>query len=100
MTNEEWRNHICYKFDPFAKEIQPALLNSADIKKYANKGCLIENFDPDHLKLASYKMRFLGKLYYWKRNDGRLKKHCTEVCYGDNVILPRNSITYLIGRIL
>ena len=62
MTNEEWRNHKYYKFDPFAEDIQPALLNSVDIKRYADadKGCLIEDFDPERLKLASYKMRFLG----------------------------------------
>ena len=97
MTNEEWRNHKYYKFDPFAEDIQPALLNSVDIKRYADadKGCLIEDFDPERLKLASYKMRFLGKLYYWEEDEGRLKKRCKEVCCGDDVILLKNSITYL-----
>ena len=30
MTNEEWRKHPYYQFDPLAKEIGPALLNSVD----------------------------------------------------------------------
>ena len=97
MTNEEWRNHRYYKFDPFA-EIPPALLNSADIVKYVEKDCLIkkEDFNIRRLKTASYEMRFLGKLYDWTRtDDGRLKKNCREVCCGDHVILPRNSIMYL-----
>ena len=96
MTNEEWRNHEFYTFDPFAKDIQPALLNSADIKKYVVEGCLIrDDFDDRRLKTASYEMRFLGKLHYWKMIDGRMEKRCREVSCGDDVILPRNSITYL-----
>ena len=98
MTNEEWRNHEFYKFDPLAEEIQPALLNSADIKRYVDKGCLIEkdDFNLERLKTASYEMRLLGKMYDWIRtDDGRLKKRCREVRYGDDVILERNSITYL-----
>ena len=98
MTNEEWRNHKNYKFDP-CKDIQPALLNSADIKRYVDEGCLIENenFDPERrLKTASYEMRLLGELYYWdSRDNGKLEQHCEEVCDGKRIILPRNSITYL-----
>ena len=99
MTHEQWRNHEYYKLDPFADEIQPALLNSEDIKKYVDKGCLIEkgDFDPKcRLKTASYEMRFLGKLYDWNRtDDGRLQRRCRNVCCDDKVILYRNSITYL-----
>ena len=99
MTNEEWRNHSCYKFDPFAGEIQPALLNSADIKKYVDEGCLIEqeDFDMERLKTASYEMRFLGELHDWTTKDGtlELEPRCRKICCGSPVELPGNSITYL-----
>ena len=98
MTHEQWRGHRHYKCDPFADEIQPALLNSVDIKKYVEKDCLIENedFDDNRLKAASYEMRFLGKLYDWNRtDDGRLQRCCRNVCRDDKVILYRNSIAYL-----
>ena len=98
MTNEEWREHQCYQFDPLANEIQPALLNSVDIKKYVDKGCLLERstFDLDRLKTASYEMRFLGELYDWRATSGgKLKQRRRNVCEGDIVELPRNSITYL-----
>ena len=82
---------------------------SVDIKKYVDKGCLIEkkyvdkgclieeiNFDPSRLKTASYEMRLLGKLYDWRAtNDGRLQQRCREICDGDRVEFSRNSITYL-----
>ena len=32
--NKKWREHQYYQFDPLANEVQPALLNSVDIKKY------------------------------------------------------------------
>ena len=97
-TNEQWRSHEFYRADPFAEEIQPALLNSLDIKKYIEKGCLIEkvDFDSDRLKTASYEMRLLGKLYDWESTkDGKLRPRCREVGDGVQVELPRNSITYL-----
>ena len=98
MTHEQWREHPHYRCDPFADDIQPALLNYVDIKKYVEKDCLIENenFDDKRLKTASYEMRFLGKLYNWNRmDDGRLQRCCRNVCRDDKVILYRNSITYL-----
>lgn len=98
MTNNEWREHQYYQLDPFANEVQPALLNSVDIKKYVDKGCLLENppFDFDRLKTASYEMRFLGELYDWRTtSDGNLKQRRRNVHEGDIVELPRNSITYL-----
>ena len=98
MTNEEWRKHPYYKSDPLAGQIQPALLNSEDIHKYIEKGCLIEekNFFPDRMKTASYEMRFLGELYDWiATNDGRLQPRCRTICDGCEVELPRNSISYL-----
>ena len=98
MTNEKWRNHKFYEVDPYFKDIAPALLNSSDIKKYIDKGCLIEkaDFDPDLLKTASYEMRLLGQLYDWSTTpDGKLKRRCRHVCDGLDIDLPRNSINYL-----
>ena len=98
MTHEQWREHPYYKCDPFADDIQPALLNYVDIKKYVEKDCLIENedFDDNRLKTASYEMRFLGKLYDWNRtDDGRLQKRCRKIYAGCEITLCRNSITYL-----
>ena len=98
MTHEKWRNHQYYKVDPFA-EIQPALLNSVDIKKYiVDAECLVErdDFVESRLKAASYEMRFLGKLYDWNMTtDGRLQRRCRNVCCDDEITLCRNSITYL-----
>ena len=48
MTNKKWRNHPCYKIDPLVDEIPPALLNSAGIENYAEKGCLMERIDSKH----------------------------------------------------
>ena len=98
MTHEKWREHEYYEFDPFADEIQPALLNSVDIEKYIKKGCLIEDGDFcfDRLKTASYEIRFLGTLYDWEaKDDGRLQRRCREICDGEKITLHKNSITYL-----
>ena len=98
MTNKEWREHQYYQFDPLAKEVQPALLNSVDIKKYVDKGCLLDKstYDLERLKTASYEMRFLGELHDWQTTSGgKLKQRRRNVCEGDIVELPRNSITYL-----
>lgn len=99
MTSKEWRKHRCYEFDPFAKTIQPALLNSADIKKYVGEGCLVKDFDPCRLKPASYEMKFLGKLYDWEEtkeaDDRMLKLRCRDICVDRDITLYRNSIAYL-----
>ena len=91
----EWREHPYYQFDPLADAVQPALLNSCDIKRYVDKECLIENFDLDRLKTASYEMRLLGTLHDWYMKDERLKPRCRKVCECKNVTLFKNSITYL-----
>ncbi|NKC16548.1 MAG: hypothetical protein GKR94_31415 [Gammaproteobacteria bacterium] len=84
------------RFDLFP-DIQPSLLNSVDIAKYAELGCLVSDFDSDRLKPASYEMRFLGELHYWDTEDGeRNEKRKIVVSEGEEVELPRNSITYLL----
>ena len=98
MTHEQWREHPCYKFDPFADEIQPALLHKAAIKRYVDEGCLVEckYFDDSRLKAASYEMKFLGKLYDWEMTiDGRLQRRCRNICCDDDITLYRNTIAYL-----
>lgn len=97
MDTKGWREHTYYHFDPFAAEIEPALLNSVDMRKYVDKGCLIEtdDFDESRLKTASYELRFLGKLYYWTSNCEGLEPRCREIKANDWVKLERNSITYL-----
>ena len=96
-TNEaDWSEDPCYKQDPLP-DIEPALLNSRDIKRYVDKGCLLEaeTFDSEQMKLASYEMRFLGDLYDWKEVGSRLQERCRTVCDGDTVTLSKNSISYL-----
>ena len=97
-THQQWRNNQYYAYDPYAQDIAPALLNSVDIKKYVDIGCLLDKatFHSDLLKPASYEMRFLGKLYDWVITDeGQLKPRCREIVDKKPTILRRNSTTYL-----
>lgn len=64
--NDDWKDHPHYSIDPFPK-IVPSLLNSADIIRYAEKGCLITDFDKAQMNPASYTMKFLGTRYWWER---------------------------------
>ena len=98
MTDTNWSEHCCYRKDP-CEDIKPALLNSADIKRYMDKGCLIEegSFELKRLKPASYEMRFLGKLYdwHWQEADGKFQQRIRDVCDDEYVTLDKNSISYL-----
>ena len=91
-----WSEHPFYKKDPLP-DIQPALLNSFDIRQYVEKGCLLEkeSFEPERMKPASYEMKFLGTLYDWELKDGRLKRRCREIEQDKKIKLSRNSISYL-----
>ena len=98
MTHEQWRDHEFYRRDPYFFEIDPALLNSVDITKYVEKGCLVgtEEFDEGRVKTASYEMKLLGTLYDWIVTDGgKSRRRCREVQEGDKTELAANSITYL-----
>lgn len=100
-THQRWRKNQYYAYDPYSQDIAPALLNSVDIKKYIDIGCLLDKttFDSELLKPASYEMRFLGKLYDWVITDeGQLKLRCREIVKEKPTILYRNSITYLWMR--
>lgn len=100
-THQEWRKNQYYAYDPYSQDIDPALLNSVDIKKYIDIGCLLDKatFDSKLLKPASYEMRFLGELYDWViADEGQLKLRCREIVQEKPTILYRNSITYLWMR--
>ena len=88
-TNDaDWPKHPFYKSDPLP-DIDPALLNSFDIKRYVEKGCLLEeaSFNPERMKPASYEMRFLGDLYDWQEVDGKLRKRPRKILDGESATL-------------
>jgi len=93
----QWSEHCYYKQDPLP-DIEPALLNSLDISRYVEEGCLIEqeHFDLKRMKPASYELRFLGTLYDWPevKND-TLEKRCRKIVEGEDIELSKNSISYL-----
>lgn len=95
MNAEDWRKHPNYSIDP-CQDIEPALLNSVHIKRYGNEGCLVTDFDPDRVNPASYTMRLMGELYSWERKRKRLVQRKQTIACGKRVILPRNSISYLL----
>ena len=98
MTTNDiaWSEHAYYKKDPLP-EIESGLLNSADIRRYVDKECLLEKdtFCSERMKPASYELRFLGDLYHWDEEDGRLQKRYSKIAEGDSVVLGKNSISYL-----
>ena len=92
----QWSKHRYYKRDPLP-EVKPALLNSLDIKRYVDKGCLLEtnHFEHERMKPASYELKLLGTLYWWEEVEGQLELRCRNIRHGDPVKLSRNSISYL-----
>ncbi len=92
----KWSEHRFYKKDPLS-EIEPALLNSKDITRYVEEGCLLEqdSFCAERLKPASYEMRLLGTLYYWELGNDRLERRSQKIVVGTDVELRKNSISYL-----
>lgn len=95
MSPDDWRKHTNYSIDP-CDDIEPALLNSVHIKCYGRKGCLVTDFDPESVNPASYTMSFLGTLYWWKRKRKRLVRQELAIAEETPVILPKNSISYLL----
>ena len=97
MTKDEWRKYLYYNQDPFP-EIPPALLNSMDIKRYIDKGCLIDPdvFEKCRLQPASYKMKFLGEASYWENQDGKLKRKRKILCEGKRFEIKKNSVVYVL----
>ncbi len=86
--------------DPYPN-IQPALLNSADIKAYVKKTGMIYPFYEEDLQGASYKVKIAGEILYWKYDDMSShkeppKKIVTELnCGTDSFELGPNSIAFV-----
>lgn len=80
--------------DPFP-EIEPSLLNSADIADYVRTTGMIVPFDPSKLKTASYEVKLLGK---WTFVDeyGNVKRG--ELKQGEEFVLRRNSIAFMTAE--
>lgn len=81
------------KQDPFP-EIQPALLNSADIHDYVAITGMIFPFHPEKgkLKTASYEVDLLGKIIYWDENGDKITEELTR---GKTFKLLSNSIAFV-----
>ena len=94
MSNDDWPKNPLYSIDPFPK-IAPSLLNSADIIRYANKGCLVDFFDKGLLNPATYTIRLLGTLYWWETQDNGLRRRQQEISKNTPVTIRANSISYL-----
>ena len=81
--------------DPFP-EIQPALLNSADIDDYVAATGMIFPFYPEKekksIKPASYEVKMLGRCIYWD-DEGKKQDKIIEV--GDEFPLEKNSIAFV-----
>jgi len=77
--------------DPFPN-IDPALLNSADIYDYVAATGMIYPFKPGQLKSASYEVNLLGKCVYC---DEEGKKQVEDIQKGKEFILKPNSIAFV-----
>ena len=97
MTNDQWLAHSYYERDPLP-EVPPALLNSMDIKRYIDNGCLIDpdEFDKDALQPASYQMKFLGEAHYWDYDNGVLKRKRQNLREGKKFEIKKNSVIYVL----
>ena len=94
MSADDWPNDPLYSIDPFPG-IAPSLLNSADIIRYAMKGCLVDVFDRDLLNPATYTIRLLGTLYWWETEDNGLRRRQQKISKDTPVTIRANSISYL-----
>lgn len=77
--------------DPFP-DIQPALLNSADIYDYVAATGMIYPFYTQKMKPASYEVNLLGKCVYW---DEQGKSKTEDIQQGKEFILKKNSIAFV-----
>lgn len=100
MPDNDWTENIHYSIDPFP-EIAPSLLNSADIIRYANQGCLVEPFNNEPGLLvnpATYTIRLLGTRYWWEPHGRGLRRCEQEISDGTPVKIKANSISYLFTK--
>lgn len=78
--------------DPFI-EIEPALLNSADIFRYECATGMIYPFYVEDLKGASYEVRIKGRVIWWNKEGNKQEKELED--YGDSFELEPNSIAFV-----
>lgn len=92
-SDEEARSRFrTYKsLDPFP-DIQPALLNSADVADYVRVTGMIWPFYAEKRKSASYEIALLGKCLYW---DDAGQKRVEIVELGTEFVLKANSIAFV-----
>lgn len=86
---ERYRN-----IDPYP-DIDPALLNSADIVKYVCTTGMVYPFysDAEHLSGASYQVQIKGKVLYWDKNGNHQERDLDEP--GKSFELEPNSIAFI-----
>ena len=97
MPDDDWRENIRYSIDPFPG-VAPSLLNSADIIRYAEAGCLVNDFCRERLNPATYTIRLLGTLYWWESKGNRLGRRQQKVIKDTSVTIWANSISYLLTQ--
>jgi deoxycytidine triphosphate deaminase len=79
--------------DPFP-EIKPALLNSADIHRYANTTGMIFPYHKKELKSASYSAKIAGECRYWDNDEQKVKTVILQE-EGDQFTLHKNAIAFV-----
>jgi deoxycytidine triphosphate deaminase len=88
--------------DPYPG-IPPALLNSVDLRAYAEHASvqLISEFDPKKLKSASYEIPFEGTIHYWESDGilGRLSKKEFDLKDDRQFDIRPNSIVYVCPKV-
>ena len=84
-------SNIFLSQDPYP-EIEPSLLNSADIHDYVMATGMIEPYDFSKLKSGSYEVNFTGIVYYWDENG---KEQSIDMERERKFLLRKNSIAFL-----
>ncbi|MEE7504038.1 hypothetical protein [Methylobacterium mesophilicum] len=80
--------------DPFST-VPAGLLSSAEIEDYIRVTAMLDEFDGDCLKSASYEVMAAGAFIYWEGERRRKKELTAKDWY---VTLPANSITFIQVR--
>lgn len=88
------RFEIARNIDPFP-EIQPSLLNSADIADYVRMTGMLHPFsgDPKILKSASYEAAISGRCIWWDAKGDQYEMQLRKD--GDEFLLEANSIAFV-----
>lgn len=94
-TDEEAarRFELAKSIDPFP-EIQPSLLNSADINDYVRTTGMLHPFDITKLKSASYEAAIRGRCIWWD-DSGKQCEVWLEEGRDEEFTLGPNSITFV-----